>query len=76
MTTLVLEFKEIESDDETKFRTFYSNLKAEALINENDIDDVLESVYIRIISNIQKYFGKGSGWVPHSFIDHNINISR
>ena len=72
MTTLVLEFKEIESDDETKFRTFYSNLKAEALINENDIDDVFESVYIMIISNIQKC----SVWVTHSFIDHNINISR
>ena len=40
MTTLVLEFKKIKSDDRTKYSTFYSNPKAKTIINESDIDDV------------------------------------
>ena len=31
---LVLEFKKIENDDETKFTTFYFNAKAQTIINE------------------------------------------
>ena len=46
--TFVLEFDKIESDDETKYSTFYSNLKAGTVINES------ESFYITIMSNIQK----------------------
>ena len=57
MTTLVLVFKKIESEDKTKYYTFYSNSKAEIIINENDID-VFESIYTTIISNIQKSLGK------------------
>ena len=30
------------------------------IINESDIDDVFESTYTTIISNIQKSLGKGS----------------
>ena len=37
MTILVLMFKNIESKDNTKYDTFYSNLKAEIIINESDI---------------------------------------
>ena len=54
MTTLSLVFKKIESQDKTKYGTFYSHSKAKAIINESDIDDVLESIYTTIISNIQK----------------------
>ena len=74
MTTLFLELKKIENDDTTKYRTFYSNSKAAAIINESDIKDVFESVYSSIISNIQKSLRKGSGWIIDSDIDHNINI--
>ena len=49
MATLVLVFKKIESDDKTKYDTFYSNPKAEIIINESDIDDVFESIYTTII---------------------------
>ena len=34
--TLFLVFKKIESDDKTKYDTFYS--KAEIIINENDVE--------------------------------------
>ena len=52
MATLVLMFIKIESNDETKYKTFYSTSKTETVINESDIDDVFESVYSTIMSNI------------------------
>ena len=54
VTTLVVMLKKIESEDKTKYTTFYSNTKAETIINENDIDDLFQSVYTTIISNTQK----------------------
>ena len=60
VTALVLVFKKIEREDKTKYDTFYSHSKAETIINETDIDDVFQSIYTTIISNIQKSLGKGS----------------
>ena len=48
VTTLVFVFKKIESEDKTKYDTFYSNSKAEIIINESDIDDVLQSILLQI----------------------------
>ena len=76
MTTLVLEFKKIESEDKIKYDTFYSNSKAEVIINDSGIDDVFELLYTTIIPNIQKSVGKGSGWILDSVIDHTISISK
>ena len=50
--TLVLAFKKIQSRDKTTYRTFYSNAKAETIINESEIDDVFKSVYSTVKSNI------------------------
>ena len=50
--TLVLAFKKIESEDKTQYDTCYSILKAKIITNENDIDDLFESIYTIIISNI------------------------
>ena len=61
VTTLVLEFKKVESEDKIKYDTFYSNSKAEVITNDSDIDDVFELLYTTIIPNIQKSVGKGSG---------------
>ena len=76
MTTLVLVFKRIERQDKIKYYTFYSNSKAEIIINEGDTDDLFKSIYTTIISNIQKSLGKNSGWILDSVIDHNISISK
>ena len=69
MTTFVLVFKNVESIDNT-------SSKAEIIINENDIDDVFQSIYTITISKIQKYLGKGLGWIINSVIDHTISISN
>ena len=45
VTTLVLEFKKVQSDDKTLYSTYYLNSKEEAIINENDINDVLYETY-------------------------------
>ena len=76
VTTLFLEFKKIENDDETKFTTFYFISKSRKNINESDIDDLFGSIYTTITSNIQKYLGKGSGLVIDSVIDNVVNISK
>ena len=47
-------FKNIESDDKTKYDTSYSQSKLETNINESDIDDVFESIYTTILLNIHK----------------------
>ena len=75
VTTLVLMFKKIESEDKTKCDT-YSNSKAEITVNESDIDDVFQSIYTTVISNIQKSLGKGSGWIIDSVFSHTISISK
>ena len=48
LTKLVLEFKKIESDNETKYSIFCSNLKAQTTINEKDTDDVSNQFILRL----------------------------
>ena len=36
----------------------------------------MSTVYTKIITNIQKSLGKGSGWITDSVIDYNISISK
>ena len=57
--TLILMFEKIESEDKTKYDTFCSNSKVKIIVNESDINDLCESIYTTIISNIQKYLRKG-----------------
>ena len=56
--------------------TFYSHSKPETIFNESDIDDIFESIYTTVISNIQISLGKGSGWITDSIIEYNTNISQ
>ena len=76
MATLILVFKKIGSDDKTRYDNFYSSSKSEIIISISNIDDVFQSVYITIITNIQKSLGKGSGWIIDFVIDHIISISK
>ena len=76
VTTLVLVFEKMESEDKTKFDHFYLSSKVEIIINESDFDDVFQLIYTTIITNVQKSLGKGSGGVIDSVIDHTISISK
>ena len=68
--------KNVKITKRAKYNSFYSHSKAETIIDESDIDDIFESIYITIISNIQKSLGKGSGWITDLTIQPNINISK
>ena len=57
VTTLVLEFRETERDDRTKFITFHSSSNTEMIIIQSGIDNVFESIYSTIIK-ITRIFGK------------------
>ena len=37
---------------------------------------MFKSIYTTTIANIQKYLGKGSGWITDSVIDHTISIAK
>ena len=74
MKKLVLLFRKIESEDKTKFDNFYSGSKAEIIMNESDIDDMFQSIYTTVITNIQKSLGKGSGCSIDSVIDHILLV--
>ena len=52
VTTLVLVFNKIESEEKARFDNFYSSSQAEIIVNERDPDDVFQSIYATIISNI------------------------
>ena len=57
MITLVLVFKKIESDDQTKYDTYCSHSKAVTIINESNIDDVFQLVnYIKHTKILRKRF--------------------
>ena len=52
-------FKKIESEDKTNYNNLHSSSKAQAVINESDTDDVFQSVYTTILTNIQKSLVRG-----------------
>lgn len=48
----------------------------EKRINEINFDDVLESIYSAIVSNMQKARGKGLGLIADLVVEHKKNISK
>ena len=67
VTTLVIEFKNIENDNKKVFW----NSKAETIINESN--NTFKSIYV---TYLKKYIGKGSGWIINSFVSHTIKTSK
>ena len=59
VATLFLVFKKTESKDKTKYDKFYSSSKTEIIINKSCIDDAFQSMYTKIVTNIQKTLGNG-----------------
>ena len=76
VTTLVLMFKKIESDDKTKLSTVYSNLKTEAIINESNIYDIFNQFILRLHQTSKNLLEEVLGWIIDSVRDHNTNISK
>ena len=45
------------------YNTLYWNSNTETIISESDIDDVFETIFITILSNIQKSLRNNLGWI-------------
>ena len=58
--TWVLVLMQIESDIKQNM-SLLIHTQSSKIVNESDIDNAFESVYTKIISNMQKSLGKGSG---------------
>ena len=59
--------------NETKYNTFCSSSKAEAVVSEGDIDYIFGSIYRTNISNIQENLEKGLGWIIDLV---TVNVSK
>ena len=66
VTTLILVFKKIENEDKTKYETCYLSSKAEIIVNKSAIGGVFQSIYVKIISKMQKSLRKSSCWITDS----------
>ena len=64
--------KKIERGDKTKYDTFYSHSKAEAIIKENDIDEVFESIHAICRSNYLKQQLQLNGKTLNLYFKNNL----
>ena len=64
--------KKIEHGDKTKYDTFYSHSKAEAIIKENDIDEVFESIHAICRSNYLKQQLQLNGKTLNLYFKNNL----
>ena len=62
----------IEIENIFQPKTFFISLAISTQVVSDD--DVFESIYITIISNIKRFLGKISGCMIDSVIYHSINI--
>ena len=58
--TWVLVLMQIESDIKQNM-SLLIHTQSSKIVNQSDIDNAFESVYTKIISNMQKSLGRGSG---------------
>ena len=58
------------------FRTAYFNSKAKTIINENEINESIQTSNQEILNGIAVWLSKGSGWTVESIDDQYIHIVR
>ena len=74
--TLRLTFKKITVDadeNETKiiFKTVYFDSKAKTIINENEINESIQTSNQEMLNGISVWLSKGSGWTVESVDEHH-----
>ena len=58
------------------FKTAYFNSKAKTIINENEMNESIQTSNQEIINGISVWLSAGSGWTVESVDDQYINIVR
>ena len=79
--TLKLTFKKTTVDadkNESKmiFKTAYFNSKAKTIINENEINESIQTSNQEILNGIAVWLSEGSGWTVESIDDQHKNIAK
>ena len=77
--TLKLAFKKTtvdayENEPKMIFKTAYFNSKAKIIINENEINESIQTSNQEILNGIAVSLSEGSGWTVESIDEHHINI--
>ena len=72
MIRLVFVVKKIVSEAKEKYGTFYLHSNAGTIINKSHTDNIFESIYTKIIWNLQAFLEKSSSWIINSVMDHNL----
>ena len=75
METLKITFEK-ELENETTIKTAFFNIKAKILINENEINEVLQTSRQELIKAIGQWISEGSGWTIKSVDGHYINLTK
>ena len=72
--TLKVTFEK-QLEDEIITKTAYFNSKTKTLINENEINEVLQTSRQELIKAIGQWISEGSGWTIQSVDGHYINLT-
>ena len=73
--TLKITFEK-ELENETTIKTAFFNIKAKILINENEINEVLQTSRQELMKAIGQWISEGSGWTILSVDGHYINLTK
>ena len=73
--TLKVTFEK-QLEDEIITKTAYFNSKTKTLINENEINEVLQTSRQELIKAIGQWISEGSGWTIKSVDGHYINLTK
>ena len=73
--TLKITFEK-KLENETTIKTAFFNIKAKILINENEINEVLQTSRQELIKAIGQWISEGSGWTIKSVDGHYINLTK
>ena len=72
--TLKITFEK-QLGNETTIKTAYFNSKTKTLINENEINEVLQTSRQELMKSIAQWITEGSGWTIKSVDGHYINLT-
>ena len=73
--TLKMTFEK-QLGNKTTIKTAYFNSKTKTLINENEINEVLQTSRQELIKAIGQWISEGSGWTIQSVDGHYINLTK
>ena len=65
-----------KNEPKMTFKTAYFNSKAKTVINENEINESIQTSNQEILNGIAVWLSEGSGWTLESIDDQYINIVK